>query len=156
MNHPRRTFLKSAGAVGTIAAAAAAGLLKPTQVLAADWNKSAFTADKAVTALANYGVSSPSRSKDVLLHAPDIAENGAVVPVTITSHIPNTEMAFLVIADNPNPLAAVFTFANGAEGFISTRVKMAKTSYVKAYVKANGKYYFAEKQVKVTIGGCGG
>jgi len=156
MNHQRRTFLKSSGAAGTIAAAVAAGLLKPTQVLAADWNKSAFTADKAAAALKNYGISSPSRSKDVLLNAPDIAENGAVVPVTITSNIPNTEMAFLVVADNPNPMAASFTFANGAEGFISTRVKMAKTSYVKAYIKADGKYYFAEKQVKVTIGGCGG
>lgn len=155
MNPFRRTFLKGTGAAGTVAVAVAAGLLKPSQVLAAEWNKAGFTATKLDEALKTVG-GAGTESKDVLIKAPDIAENGAVVPVEIESKIPGTTSIALVIETNLNPLCSTYDFANGAVGYVSTRVKMAKTSKVRAVVKAGGKTYTAAKEVKVTIGGCGG
>ena len=87
---------------------------------------------------------------------PDIAENGALVPVTVTSSIPNTESIAILVDKNPNTLAANFTILPGMDPFISTRVKMGQTSDVYALVKADGRYYYAKKEIKVTIGGCGG
>jgi sulfur-oxidizing protein SoxY len=156
MNHARRTFIKGAGAAGTVAVAVAAGLLRPTEVLAAEWNKAAFEAKAVADALKAMGASTPADSKDIQIKAPDIAENGAVVPVEVTSKIAGTEAIALLVEKNPSPLAADFTLANGAEGYISTRIKMGQTSNVRVVVKAGGKYYAAVKEVKVTIGGCGG
>lgn len=155
MNQFRRTFLKGAGAASTVAVAVAAGLLKPSQVLAAEWNKAGFTATKLEEALKTIG-GAGAESKDILIKAPDIAENGAVVPVEITSNIPGTTSIALIIETNLNPLCSTYDFSNGAMGYVSTRVKMAKTSKVRAVVKAGGKSYTAAKEVKVTIGGCGG
>ena len=90
------------------------------------------------------------------MKAPDIAENGAVVPVNIESKIPGTESIALLIEKNPSPLAASFDIPAGTELSVTTRVKMAETSNVYALVKANGKYFVAKKEVKVTLGGCGG
>ena len=156
MDQERRTFLKSAGAVGAIAVAIAAGLLKPGEVFAAAWNSLAFTAKTAADALTNSGYSGASESNDILIKVPEIAENGAVVPVEATSNIPGTTSMAIFVDKNPNPLIADFTFLNGAEPFISTRVKMAMTSIVRISVKAGGKVYTASREVKVTIGGCGG
>jgi sulfur-oxidizing protein SoxY len=156
MNQFRRTFLKGAGAAGTVAVAVAAGLLKPTQVLAAEWNKAGFTATKLDEALKTIGGAGAAESKDILVKAPDIAENGAVVPVEIESKIPGTTSIALIIETNLNPLCSTYDFSNGALGYVSTRVKMAKSSKVRAIVKAGGKTYTAAKEVKVTIGGCGG
>jgi sulfur-oxidizing protein SoxY len=156
MNHARRTFIKGAGAAGTVAVAVAAGLLRPTEVLAAEWNKAAFEAKAVADALKAMGVSTPADSKDIQIKAPDIAENGAVVPVEVTSKIAGTEAIALLVEKNATPLVADFTLANGAEGYISTRIKMGQTSNVRVVVKAGGKYYAAVKEVKVTIGGCGG
>lgn len=155
MNQFRRTFLKGTGAAGTVAVALAAGLLKPSQVLAAEWNKAGFTATKLDEALKTVG-GSGAESKDIVIKAPDIAENGAVVPVEIESKIAGTTSIALIIETNLNPLCSTYDFSNGAVGYISTRVKMAKTSKVRAVVKAGGKTYTAAKEVKVTIGGCGG
>lgn len=156
MDQERRTFLKSAGAVGAIAVAIAAGLLKPGEAFAAAWNSLAFTAKTAADALTNSGYSGASESNDILIKVPEIAENGAVVPVEATSNIPGTTSMAIFVDKNPNPLIADFTFLNGAEPFISTRVKMAMTSIVRISVKAGGKVYTASREVKVTIGGCGG
>ena len=156
MNSLRRTFLKSSGAAGTLAVALAAGLLKPGQVLAAEWNKAAFESKGIIDALKGIGGSSATESKDIVIKAPDIAENGAVVPVEVTSKIPGTEQISIVVEKNDRPLIAVFNLLNGAEGFVSTRIKMGQTSSVKVLVKAGGKMYTASKEVKVTIGGCGG
>ncbi|MBZ0092168.1 MAG: thiosulfate oxidation carrier protein SoxY [Sulfuricellaceae bacterium] len=156
MNQFRRTFLKGASASGAIAAAIAAGLLKPGQVLAAEWNKAAFTATKLEDALKAVNGTNAAESKQIIVKAPDIAENGAVVPVEVISNIPNTEAIDIVIETNVNPLTASYQLENGAVGYISTRVKMAKSSKVRAIVKAGGKTYTAAKEVKVTIGGCGG
>ena len=156
MNPLRRTFLKSTGAAGTVAVAIAAGLLRPGQVLAAEWNKVAFDATTTADAMKGLSVAGAVESKDILIKAPDIAENGAVVPVEVTSKIPGTTSIMIFVDKNQNPLIADFEFANGAEGFVSTRVKMANTSHVRVAVKAGGKAYTATKEVKVTIGGCGG
>jgi len=156
MNQFRRTFLKGTGAAGTVAVAIAAGLLKPSQVLAAEWNKSAFEAASVADAMKGMGAGAPVDSKDIMIKAPDIAENGAVVPVEITSKIAGTQSIAILAEKNANPLVADFTLSNGAEGYISTRIKMGKTSLVRAVVKAGGKTYTAAKEVKVTIGGCGG
>ena len=97
-----------------------------------------------------------AESKDIVITSPDIAENGAVVPFTITSKLPKTESIALLVEKNPNTLAANFTIPDGTEPGITTRVKMGQTSNVIALVKADGKYYYTTKEVKVTLGGCGG
>lgn len=156
MNQLRRTFLKGTSAAGTVAVAIAAGLLKPGQVLAAEWNKSAFDAKSLADTLKHMGAVSPADSKDIIIKAPDIAENGAVVPVEVTSKIAGTQSISIMAEKNANPLIADFALSNGAEGYVSTRIKMGQTSNVKVIVKAGGKFYTASKEVKVTIGGCGG
>ena len=87
---------------------------------------------------------------------PDIAENGALVPITVTSSLPKTESIAILVEKNPNSLAANFNVLAGMDPFISTRVKMGQTSDIYALVKADGRYYYAKKEIKVTIGGCGG
>ncbi len=156
MNTKRRTFLKGAGAAGTVAVAVAAGLLKPTEVLAAEWNKAAFDAKGMPDALKVLNATGAADSKDITIKAPDIAENGAVVPVEVTSKIAGTSSIALMVEKNANPLSANFDLANGADGYVSTRIKMGQTSNVRVLVKAGGKSYTAVKEVKVTIGGCGG
>ena len=103
------------------------------------------------------GGGAPVQSKDIAFVAtPDIAENGAVVPIGITSTLPKTESIAILIEKNPNILAANFDIPPGTDSAISTRVKMGQTSNVYALVKADGKYYVATKEIKVTLGGCGG
>ncbi|MFZ5555400.1 MAG: thiosulfate oxidation carrier protein SoxY [Pseudomonadota bacterium] len=156
MNQLRRTILKGSGAAGTLAVAVAAGLVKPSAVLAAEWNKSAFEAKSVADALKGLGASAPTETADILIKAPDIAENGAVVPIEVTSKIAGTSNIAVMAEKNPTPLAANFALDNGAEGYVSFRIKMGQTSNVKVLVAANGKFYTAQKEVKVTIGGCGG
>ncbi|MBL8487843.1 MAG: thiosulfate oxidation carrier protein SoxY [Rhodocyclaceae bacterium] len=157
MDTMRRQLLKGAGATGALAAALAAGLLKPTQVLASEWNRTAFEAKESPAVLKALGASGSSDSKDLQLKAPEIAENGAVVPVEVISNIPNTISIAVLVDKNPFPLSAAFDFANGAVPEISVRLKLGQTSVVKAVAKtADGKFYTAQKEVKVTVGGCGG
>jgi sulfur-oxidizing protein SoxY len=156
MNQLRRAFLKNAGAVGTVAAAIATGLLNPVTALAAAWNSLAFTTKDLGEAMKNAGYEGAIESSDIVIKAPEIAENGAVVPVSATSNIAGTTSMAIFIDKNPAPMIADFQFTNGAEPYIATRVKMAKTSLVRVTVKAGGKNYIASREVKVTIGGCGG
>jgi len=151
----RRTFLKGTVAGGMIGVAASAGLLTPRMVLAA-WPKSAFDAksvDDAMDAL--LGSTSAANSSDIKIKAPDIAENGAVVPITVSTSMP-AESISVLIEKNPSPLACSFALGDHTIGFVSTRVKMGKTSDLIAVVKSGGKLFSAKKTVKVTIGGCGG
>ena len=138
------------------AMAAGAGLLKPGKVFAADWNEAAFDAKTVADALTGIGASGAVNSDQIKLVAPNIAENGSRVPIKVTSNIPDTEHIILMAEKNPNPLVADFTIPKGTEGFISTTIKLAKTGNVRAVVKAGGKVYSVAKEVKVTIGGCGG
>ncbi len=156
MTTTRRSFLQAGMAAGTAAVALGAGLLIPGQVLAA-WPKKAFTAksiDDALSALV--GSPKTTASKDVKVDAPDIAENGAVVSVSVTTTVPNAESISILVPANMNPLTASYVLSAQSEGFITGRIKMRKTSDVIAVVKANGKLLTAKKAVKVTLGGCGG
>ena len=152
----RRILLKGSLAAGAVGVAVGAGLLTPRMVLAA-WPESAFKAtsiDDALTAL--LGTNSREASESIQIKAPDIAENGAVVPVTVESDLEGINSISIIAAGNQMPLIASFDLGEGALGFVSTRIKMAKTSEVIAVVKAGDKIMTASKEVKVTIGGCGG
>jgi sulfur-oxidizing protein SoxY len=152
----RRVFLKGSLAAGAVGAAVGAGLLTPQAVLAA-WPKNAFEAKKAEDALsALMGTASTTATGDITVKAPDIAENGAVVPVTVSTSIAGVESIAILAEKNPSPLSATFNLGKGAQGFVSTRIKMGKTGDVIGVVKAGGKLFAARKSVKVTIGGCGG
>ncbi|MEJ2622801.1 MAG: thiosulfate oxidation carrier protein SoxY [Candidatus Thiodiazotropha sp.] len=152
----RRIFLKRSLAAGSVGVAAATGLLAPQQVLAA-WNKAAFESKEINGALsALLGSSDMSESADIKVKAPDIAENGAVVPITVDAGMEGVESIAIIASNNPVPLVANFVMGPGATGFVSTRIKMGKTGDVIGVVKAGGKLYSAKKEVKVTIGGCGG
>ena len=155
MNTFRRNILKGAGSASAVAVAVAAGLLKPTQVMAA-WNKPAFEAKTMDEAMKGIGATMPVDSKSITIKAPDIAENGAVVPVEVTSTLPGTTNISIFAEKNGTPLVGSFTFLNGSPGYVSTRIKMGATSLVRAVVTAGGKSYTAAKEVKVTIGCCGG
>jgi sulfur-oxidizing protein SoxY len=152
MNSARRVLLQR---VSLVAAGLAAGLLRPLVSLAA-WNKDAFGAKTAADALKTLGASSAAPSKDLLIEAPQIAENGAVVPIEITSNIPGTTSISVLIEKNPFPLAAKFDFMEGALPFVKLNAKMGETSDVRVVAEAGGKHFAATKEIKVTIGGCGG
>src|ERR1043165_835458 len=153
MKNARRSFLAVAGGAGALAVA---GLLRPVAAQAATWNKQGFEAKAYNDAVKGLGASNLIDSKEIAITAPDIAENGAVVPVAITSKIPNTQSISIVAEKNPFPLAATFDVANGAEPYASVRLKLGQTSNVRAIVKAaDGKFYTTAKEVKVTVGGCG-
>ena len=151
----RRSILKGTLAAGIAGVAASAGLLTPQAVLAA-WPKAAFEAkglDNATNAL--FGSSSLTASGDIEIKAPPIAENGAVVNVAISSTLP-AESITIFVEKNNQPLASSFNLSDSTDAFVKTRIKVAKTSSVIAVVKSGGKLYSAGREVKVTIGGCGG
>ena len=145
MNHLRRTLL----------AALAFAIARPLAALAA-WNKEAFTAKTPGEALKGLGIGNATPSKDLQIEAPEIAENGAVVPIEISSAIAGTNALIVMIEKNPFPLTARFDFKEGALPFVKLNVKMGETSDVRVLAEAAGKYYGASKEIKVTIGGCGG
>jgi len=152
----RRIFLKGSLATGAVGMAVGTGLLTPRVSMAA-WSKAAFEAkDVAGAASALYGSSSMDKSDKIKIKAPDIAENGAVVPVSVTTSIAGVSSISLFADKNSTPLTADFLLGPGTEGYVSTRIKMGKTANVIAVVKADGKLYSSSKEVKVTIGGCGG
>lgn len=155
MNALRRNVLKGATGAGAVAVAVAAGLIAPTRVLAAT-PRAAFDAKNLADAMKGLGLPAASDSKDIAIKAPDIAENGAVVPVEVTSNIAGTSSIAILAEKNNTPLVADFDFSGGALGYVSTRIKMGNTALVRAIVTAGGKTYTAAKEVKVTIGGCGG
>ncbi len=155
MNSMRRNMLKGTGGLGALSVAVAAGLLKPAQVLAAEWNKSAFNATQKEDALSAIGGAGAETTDKITVKAPDIAENGSVVPVEISANIPGLESIAILSEKNSNPLVAHYYMTN-TDGYVSTRIKMGATANVRAIVKAGGKTYTAAKEVKVTVGGCGG
>lgn len=157
MDAVRRDALKTGGSVSLLTLLAAAGWLKPGEALAQSaWNKAAFEAKSMPDAYKAMG-GAPVPSKDItFVSTPDIAENGAVVPVGVTSSVPKTEQIAILVEKNPNMLAATFDIPAGTEPTVTTRVKMGQSSNVYALVKADGRYYVAQKEVKVTLGGCGG
>lgn len=155
MNPLRRSVLKLVAGIGTISSLAAAGLLKSTQAVAAAWNKAGFEAKATGEVLKSLGASGATESRDIIITAPDIAENGAVVPIEVVSRIPNTQSISIIAEKNPFPLAATVEFANGAEPYAYVRIKMGQTAHVRAVVLAGGKFFTAAREVKITVGGCG-
>ena len=154
MHQTRRSFIRAGGAAALLAALGAA-LLKPGRALAA-WNKGAFEAKSALDAMRALGVANAEDSKAIEIRAPEIAENGAVVPIDITSNIPGTTSISVFIEKNPFPYTGTFDFSQGSVPYVHLRVKIGESSPVRVVASAGGKHYTAVKEVKVTIGGCGG
>ena len=136
-------------------AALAAGVLLPLRALAAGWNRNAFQSRTLSDALKNIGAANAADSKDLVIEAPEIAENGGVVPIEITSNMPGTRSIAVVLEKNPFPLAAKFDFLDGAVPFVKVNVKMSESSNVRVVAEAGGRHYAAVQAIKVTIGGCG-
>jgi sulfur-oxidizing protein SoxY len=156
MDHDRRDALRRGGGLTLLTLVAAAGWL-PRGAAAETWNKDAFSTKSLDETMKALRGSAPVASKDIVFFStPDIAENGAVVPIGITSNVPKTESIAILVEKNPNMLSAVFDVPAGTEPSLSTRIKMGQTSNVYALVKADGKYFVNSKEIKVTLGGCGG
>jgi sulfur-oxidizing protein SoxY len=149
----RREMLSTSARVA--AALAAAGLL-PTTAQAA-WPQAAFDTKSLADAAKTLGGGAPAESKDVTLIGPDIAENGAVVPVGCSTTLAGAKRLLLLVEKNPNVLAAVFEVSDAVEPSFNTRVKMGQSSNVFAVaMMGDGKVLYAVKEIKVTLGGCGG
>ncbi|TXC65230.1 thiosulfate oxidation carrier protein SoxY [Piscinibacter aquaticus] len=149
----RREMLSRSASV----AAALAGLGLLPQAAQAAWSQAAFEAKNMGDLMKALGSANPTESKDVTITGPDIAENGAVVPVGASTTLPGVKRLMLLVEKNPNMLAAMFDVTDAVEPNISTRVKMGQSSNVFAVaVTADGKVLYAAKEIKVTLGGCGG
>src|SRR5260221_224109 len=127
MSMNRRNFLKGGSGATVMALAASAGLLPANPAFAA-WNEAAFKTKSLNETVKALGGQAATESKDIVITSPDIAENGAVVPISVTSKLGNTESISILIEKNPNSLAANFNIPGGTEPFVSTRVKMGQTS----------------------------
>src|ERR1700676_5260418 len=157
MNRKRRTLLKTGSGVTLLSLLGGAGMLASAAVQAQAWNKAAFDTHNLAETMKALGGGEPAQSKDIVFfQTPDIAENGAVGAVGLSSNIPKTESIAILIEKNPHKVAASFDIPAGTDPTITTRVKMGQSSNIVALVKADGKYYIAAKEVKVTLGGGGG
>ncbi len=151
--HTRRDMLSHSAKVAGLMAAA--GLLPATAMAA--WPKEAFDAKTLADAVKALGGAAPAASKDITITGPDIAENGAVVPVGASTALPGVKRLAIMVVKNPSALAAVFDVTDAVDANIATRVKMGQSSNVFAVaMMADGKVLYAVKEVKVTLGGCGG
>jgi sulfur-oxidizing protein SoxY len=156
MNPLRRFVLRATGTTCTIPVLLAAGLLKPARVLAAEWPRAAFSATSLGESLKAYAAQNSVESRDIIISAAEITENGAQVPIEIVSNIPGNQTIAVFVEKNPMPLAANLSFTNGALPQVRLQLKMAESSRVRVVVKAaDGKIYHANREVKVTLGGCG-
>jgi sulfur-oxidizing protein SoxY len=154
--HARREFLSHSARVAALLAAA--GLLPQAALAQASaWPAAAFEAKTLADVMKALGAGGPAESKDVSITGPDIAENGAVVPVSVATTLPGAKKLLLLVEKNPNTLSAVFDVNDNIDANFGTRVKMSQSSNVYAVaLMADGKALFAQKEIKVTLGGCGG
>jgi len=151
MQTRRKTLKQSAVLAGLLASTG----LFPQYALA--YNKGAFEAKSVAEVLKALGAGAPVESKDVVIGGPDIAENGAVVPLTASTALPGVKHMLMLVEKNPAALIALFNVTDSVEANFATRAKMGQSSDVYAVaVMADGKVLFAKKEVKVTLGGCGG
>ena len=148
----RRSFVARSCAFGGFLLA---GLARPLIALAQEWNKAAFETKDVQQAMLAAGVHDLIETQDILVKAPEIAENGAQVPIEIESRVPGTQSISIFVDKNVQPYVGTFTFREGAVPFVSTRIKMGDTSPLRVVVRAGDKQYVAVREVKVTIGGCG-
>ena len=150
----RRRFLQRLGHTGLAALTIASGLL-PLLVRAAD-TRAAFAAEALADALKALGIANPTKSDAIRFKAPDIAENGAAVPVEVESTLPGTREILLLVEKNPHVMSASFSFPDGTDAYVATRVKVAESSLIHAVVKTDAGAFYTDRLVKVTLGGCGG
>lgn len=156
MNPLRRRFL-GAGSGATLLSWIGTGLLLPTRSLASEWNKPAFTARTIAEALKAQGSQTAAESRDITINAPEIAENGAKVEVEIVCSVPNVRSLALFADKNPMPLCATLEFAPTVLPYARIQIKLAETTRVRAVARGgDGKNYVAMREIKVTLGGCGG
>jgi sulfur-oxidizing protein SoxY len=155
MSISRRSVLKAGGGAAVYTALASMGFFAANPAMAA-WKKEWFETKSVPDTLKAMGIASAPNSADIVITSPDIAENGAVVPVGIASKMPKTEMAALLVEKNPTMMAGFYEFTADAVPDVSMRVKMGQSSDVIAIVKSDGKFFMAKKEIKVTLGGCGG
>ncbi len=154
--HTRRDVVFHSAKVAALLASI--GMLPSfAQAQAGAYNSAAFEAKNMAELVKVLGAGAPVESKDVTVTGPDIAENGAVVPVGASSGLPGVKRLLILVEKNPSVLAAIFEMSDAIETNVSTRVKMGQSSNVYAVaMMADGKMLFAQKEVKVTLGGCGG
>lgn len=151
----RRDFLQAFGSATALTPLVAAGLLSPTRALAVSFNRAAFEARTAADALRLIGAAGAETSRDIQLKAPEVAENGAAVPIEVASSIPGTTRLSILIEKNPLPLALQFNFAAEATARFQAKLRMAESSRLRVVATAGGKHYTVFREVKVTVGGCG-
>ena len=156
MSISRRSVIKAGGGAALYSALASMGFFAANPAAAAAWKKDWFETKNSPDTLKTMGIGTTANSSDITITSPDIAENGAVVPVGVASKIGNTEMIALLVEKNPSMMAGFYEFSADAVPDVSMRVKMGQSSDVVAIVKADGKFYMAKKEIKVTLGGCGG
>jgi sulfur-oxidizing protein SoxY len=147
----QRNRVRLLAIIGTMTGA----VLLPLRILAAQWNEKAFDETRFPDSLKSVGAIDLIETKRIDLKTPEIAENGAIVPIQVWSRIPETEKVFVFAEKNPQPLVATFTFSEGTEPFFASRIKMGESARVHVVVRAGGKHYTVSREVKVTIGGCG-
>ena len=147
----QRNRIRLLSLIGALATAMSA----PLRALAAAWNEKAFDETRFPDALKSVGALDLIATDQIELKTPEIAENGAIVPIQVTSNIPDTEKVFVFAEKNPQPLVASFRFRQGTAPFFATRIKMGESARVHVVVLANGKHYTVSNEVQVTIGGCG-
>ena len=151
----RRNFLQAFGSAGLLAGLLGSGLLRPGRALAVDFNRTAFDARSAADALRIIGAAGAEISADILLKTPEIAENGAAVPIEVISNIPGTTRLSVLVDKNPFPLALQFNFAPPAVARFQAKLKMGESSRLRIVASVGGKHYTVFREVKVTAGGCG-
>lgn len=153
----RRKLLKGSASAALLSPLLGSGLLIPTTVLAAEWNKTAFTARNVNDALKAYGAVNAVESRDIVINAPEIAENGAKVEVEITSNMANTRSLAIFADKNPMPLCAAIDISGNALPYLRAQLKLAESMRIRVVAKtADGKTHVAFREIKVTLGGCGG
>ena len=150
MSFSRREALKGGAGMGVYGAMLALGMISPGTAQAQAAMQAAFQAKGIPDTLKALGAAGATESADISIVSPDIAENGAVVPVGVNSKIPNTDMVALLVDKNPNALAGAYQFMDGGVAEVNMRVKMGQSSDVVAIVRADGKFYIAKKEIKVT------
>ncbi len=153
----RRKFLREGIRSSLLLPLLGSGLLQPGRVLANEWKSRAFTARSTAEALRQLAVSNATESRDITIIAPEIAENGAKVDVEITSNLPGARSLLLLADRNPMPLCAEINFAGNALPYAKLQIKLAESTQVRALIRtSDGRTHIAIREIKVTLGGCGG
>ncbi|MBP5986708.1 MAG: thiosulfate oxidation carrier protein SoxY [Azonexus sp.] len=153
----RRKLLKGGASAAVLGPLLGTGLLMPTTVLAAEWNKNAFTSRNVNDALKAYGAAGAAETRDIVIVAPEIAENGAKVEVEITSNVANTRSLAIFADKNPMPLSSSIEFSGPMLPYVRAQLKLSETQRIRVVARtSDGKSHVAFREIKVTLGGCGG